>query len=220
MNRLVVFLLMSLGATSLHGWKSTEVKGEQPIFFGTLTTQESNTFYATNISIGRSRTAHDKIVLYEKPKNLAPTAKGNVITVNPAEDLTTAALELQKISKIEVPEAHTIWTWTNTETKRPVKMTYEYIELIITWRSGSSIHYLLELGTEGTRRPVKIFCDVIDEKMAGFRQDGTLFCPGIKKTELRKKGAPFQSIKELALDEPCFKVPEEAGKIASKNNKN
>ncbi len=209
MKRFMLLFLISITLHSfLYSWKSSETKGEQPTFFGTLTTQEGNTFYVTNISIGRSRSGIDKIVLYEKPKNLAPSEKGNIITINPAENLTTTTLELQKVSKISVPTPHTLWTWTNEESKRPIKMTYEYIELRLSWRSGSTSNYLLELGPLDTKTPVKIFCDVIDKQMTGVRQNGTLFCPGITKTDLRKKGAPFQAIKELIINEPCYKVPD------------
>ena len=216
MRKSIVFCsLLLLPFPFLYGWQSPTTKGEQPIFFGTLISQEGHTFNVTNVSIGRSRTEQTKIMLYEKPKNLSVLPKKYEINVNPSEDLTTVTLELQKIRKIEVPEPHTTWTWTNDETKRSIKMTYEYIELIITWVTGSAVHYLLELGSRDTRRPVKIFCDVIDKKIASTRQDGTLFCPGIKKVDLRKKGAPFQSIKELKLEEPCYKVPENAGIIKS-----
>ncbi len=215
MKHYLLFFLISMTiSSSMYGWKSAETKGEQPIFFGTLTTQEGNTFYVTHISIGRSRNGSDKIVLYEKPKNLTSSEKGNNITVNPAEDLTTTTLELQKISKIAVPAPHTLWTWTNEQTKRPIKMTYEYIELTVSWRSGSTSSYLLELGPLDTKTPIKIFCDVIDKQMTGVRQNGTLFCPGITQTDLRKKGAPFQAIKELIVNEPCYQVPNNSGKMA------
>ena len=204
-------LISSLSFVSLHAWKSSETKGEQPIFLGTLTTQEGNTFNVTNITIGRSRSGHDKIVLYEKPQNLMPSEKGNVISVNPSVDLTTAILELQKIQKITVPESQVIWKWTKDDSKRSVKLAYEYIEILVTWRSGSTISYLLELGPENTRRPLKIFCDVIDKKMEGVKQEGVILCQNIQKIDLRKKGAPFTSIQSLALDEPCYRIPKENG---------
>lgn len=214
----ILFSTTLMTAPFLYAWKSPETKGEQPIFFGTLTTQEDNSFFVTNVTIGRSSTDFSKIVLYEKPKDLAPSEEGYLISVNPSEDLTTVILELQKIKKIEVPEPNIIWTWSNAESKRSVKMTYEYIELIVTWQSGSAVPYLLELGAQDTRRPVKIFCDVIDKQVTGIRQNGTLFCPGLKKTDLRKKGAPFQSIKELILEEPCYKVPSNGNNKVTNNN--
>lgn len=212
MNRTTPLILSCLlAAPSLLAWKSTDPKGEQPIFFGTLKSKEGNLFNVTNISIGRSAASKEKILLYEKPKNLQPTAKGNIIPVNPTEDLTTAQLELQKIKSIKIPSPHTLWSWRDPQSKRSVVMAREFIEVIIAWRSGSSVHYLLELGPENTRRPVKIFCDVIDKALETTRTDGTLFCSGLKKTDLRKKGAPFPSIDILQLDEPCYKVPTENG---------
>jgi hypothetical protein len=214
MKWLMRLLFLSILITPfIHAWKSAEAKGEKPIFFGTLTTREDNSFNVTNVTIGRSRDGDEKIVLYEKPKNLMPSEKGNIITVNPSEDLTTTTLELQKISKIAVPEPSTIWTWTKDESKRSMKIVYEFIELAVTWRSGSVSNYLLELGPADTQRPVKIFCDVIDKQITGIRQNGTLFCPGITKMDVRKKGAPFQSIKMLTLEEPCYKIPDNAATI-------
>jgi hypothetical protein len=213
MKRCIYFILLisSLSFIPLHAWKSEETKGDRPIFLGTLTTQEGNTFNVTNITIGRNHTDHAKIILYEKPQNLAPSEKGNIIPVNPLVDLTTAVLELQKISQITVPEPHVIWKWIKDESKRSSKLAYEYIEIMVTWRSGSTVSYLLELGPENTRRPLKIFCDVIDKKMEGVKQEGTILCQQIQKIDLRKKGAPFPSIQSLKLDEPCYRIPKENG---------
>ena len=139
MKRLAYHLLLatSLSIFPLYAWKSGETKGERPIFLGTLTTQEGNIFNVTNINIGRSRDSHEKIVLYEKPQNLKPSTKGYIIPVNPAADLTTAILELQKVKKITVPESQIIWKWTNQESKRTVKLAYEYIEVIVTLSPGT-----------------------------------------------------------------------------------
>lgn len=206
------FLVLSVVSfLPMYAWKSTETKGDQPVFLGTLITQEGNSFDVTNISIGRSRSDQEKILLYEKPQQLTPSEKGNIIPVNPHVDLTTATLELQKISKITVPEPQTIWKWTKDDSKRPAKMSYEYIEIMVTWRSGSTVRYLLELGAENTQRPLKIFCDVIDQKMEGIKQEGVVLCQKIHKIDLRKKGAPFTSIQSLTLDEPCYRIPEENG---------
>lgn len=213
MKKLVYFLLGSMFfyLSPVQAWQSDDIKGEQPIFLGTLSTQEGNKYNVTNIHLGRSRNSHDKIILYEKPQNLAPGPKGNMITVNPSIDLTTATLELQKIKSITVPEPQTIWKWTNEDSKRAVKMTYEYIEVIVTWQSGSSIHYLLELGPEDSRKPLKIFCDVVDKKLDDTKQQGIVLCQKIPKIDLRKKGAPLPSVHSLVLDEPCYRIPKENG---------
>lgn len=211
MKKALLLLLSASLAHEAFPMKSPETKGEQPIFFGLLTTQEDNRYYVTNISIGQSQDSDEKVLLYEKPKDLAPSQQGNIIKDNPSKDLTSTELELQKIKSIAVPEPNTVWKWTNQEANRSVKLTYEYLEITVEWRSGSSINYLIELGPENTRRPVKLFCDVVDKELDGtIRQADKLFCPGIKKADLRKKGAPFQSIKILTLDEPCYKMPEPA----------
>ncbi len=218
MNRLASLSISLLLSCSLHAWKGTEATGDLPIFAGVLTSQEGNVFNVTNISIGRSRDSREKIMLYEMPANLKETSKGNFISVNPTEDLTTVQLELLKIKKIAIPHPHVLWKWKDKDSKRAVSIAREYIELVVTWTTGSSVHYLLKLGPEDTQRPVKIFCDVIDKPLAGVRQDGTLFCPGLKKNDLRKKGAPFPSIKLLVFDEPCFKVPTENGGAIKQNS--
>jgi hypothetical protein len=192
-------------------WQSPEPKGEQPIFFGTLKSREGNIFNVTNISVGRSSDAKQKIKLYEKPQSLAPSQEGNVLKVNPYEDLTTNDLELQKIKKITIAQPYRLWSWRDPESKRSVVTPQEFIEIMVTWRSGSTVPYLLELGPENTKRPVKLFCDVIDAPMKVAAQNGTHFCAGLKKEDLRKKGAPFPSIDSLELEEPCFKVPTENG---------
>ncbi len=218
MNRIISCMFVTLALTqTAHAWKSTETQGERPIFFGVLTSQEGNIFSVTNISVGRSASAQIKIMLYEMPKTMKASAKGNIIPVNPDEDLTTAQLELLKIKKFEVPHPRTLWTWKDPDSKRAVSIPREYIEVIITWRTGSAVHYLLELGPENTKRPVKIYCDVVDKPIQGIRQDGTLFCPGLKKVDLRRKGAPFPSVKTLVLDEPCFKVPTEQSALKETN---
>lgn len=212
MKRHILLASLLILGTS-YCMKTGEVKGERPTFFGTLTTLEGNVFNVTNLSIGRSRGIQEKILLYEKPKNLAPSQAGNILPVNPSRDLTTATLELQKISKISVPEPRTIWKWQVTQPNRQIATTHDYIELLVTWRSGSTIPYLLELGLENSRRPVKVFSDVIDKKMAGKIESGARVCPGINKDDLRKKGAPFQAIQELIIQEPCFAVPKNASTI-------
>ena len=210
----LVYSLIAITAfsiSSICAWGSDEVKGERPVFLGTLETQEGNTYNVTNIHFGKDRNSHDKIILYEKPQNLAPGPKGNFITVNPSVDLTTATLELQKIQSISIPDAQTLWKWTNADSKRSVKMAYEYIEVVVTWKSGSAIHYLLELGPENTRKPLKIFCDVVDQKPEEMKQQGIVLCQTIQKVDLRKKGAPLPSVRSLVLDEPCYRIPKENG---------
>ncbi len=216
MKRLIICSLI-IACSFIVAWKGDEPKGEQPIFMGILESQEGNTFNVTNISIGFSRGAHTKISLYEMPKNISSKTSGDILTINPMEDLTTAQLELQKIKEITVPHPHRIYKWLNSNEKLNTSLTKEFIQVGITWRSGSTVEYLLELGLEKTTKPLKIFCDAIDKPLTGIRQDGTLFCPGLEKKDLRKKGAPFPSIKSLKLDEPCFKIPTEQNNGRSKN---
>ena len=101
MNRYLICSLALALSSPLSAWKDTQANGDQPIFMGVLTSQEDNVFNVANISVGRSRDSREKIMLYEMPKNLKQNAQGNMIQVNPSEDLTTAQLELLKIKKIE-----------------------------------------------------------------------------------------------------------------------
>ncbi len=220
MKRLIATAVVTLSIIpGAHALKSPDANGDHPIFVGVLTSQEGNVFNVTNVTVGRSASAHDKVTLYEMPKDLKSSSKGNMISVNPYETLTTAQLELIKIKKITVPNPQTTWKWKNPEDTRASSMAKEFIEVVITWKSGSAVHYLLELGPENTRRPIKIYSEVIDKPIKGTRQDGTLFCANINKDDLRKKGAPFQSVKSLVLDEPCFKVPaDNVGIIKQPNN--
>lgn len=209
-----IFILLII-ASPAHAWKGTEANGEQPIFFGTLTSQEDNLFTVTNIAIGRSASTKDKVMLYEMPRSLKKSVD-YTISKNPDEDLTTALLELSKIKKITVPHPNVLWKWYDPDSKRATPVAQEYIEVVITWRSGSTIHYLLKLGQADTKRPIKMYSDVVDKPIKGISQNGTLFCPGINKEDLHKKGAPFQSIKTLELEEPCFKVPTEKNDTMTK----
>ena len=219
MKRIISLLIMVAStSTPLYCWKSAEVKGEQPTFFGHLTTQEDNSFYITNISIGKAADEQEKVMLYEKPRNMMPSQQGYILPGNPYKELSTATLELQKIKKIEVPEPHITWKWINNESLRSTKMAIEFLEVIVTWRAGNSTPYLLELGAENSRRQVKLFCDVIDTDFAGLRQGNTMLCPGVKKADVHKKGAPFQSIKMVEIEDPCYKIPDNAGTM--KNNEN
>lgn len=199
-------LVLLMLAHSAHAWKGTEAQGERPIFFGTLTSQEGNQFTITNATIGRSASAHDKVLLYEMPTSLKESTH-HTITKNPDDDLTTVQLELLKIKKIEVPHPSVLWKWNDPESKRAKPIPYEYIEVIVTWRSGSRIHYLLKLGQADTKRPIKLYCDVVDKPIKSVDQNGTHFCPGIEQEDLRQKGAPFPSIKAVEFQEPCYKVP-------------
>ena len=146
-----IFILLII-ASPAHAWKGTEANGEQPIFFGTLTSQEGNVFTVTNIAIGRSASTKDKVMLYEMPRSLKESVD-YTISKNPDEDLTTALLELSKIKKITVPHPNVLWKWYDPESKRATPVAQEYIEVVITWRSGSTIHYLLKLGQADTKRP-------------------------------------------------------------------
>lgn len=207
---LVLIAITSAGHLNCLG--GPEAKNTDVVLFGTLTSHENNTFNITNISIGRSRDSNQKITLYEKPeKPIGAVTKINM-TVNPFKDLTTTDLDLLKISKIEVPEPNTSWLWRKpTDNARTApNSAYEFIEVVITWQDKQRMSYLLELGVENTTTPVKVFCDTIEQNPSTKTTDNPVFCVGIKKTDLVKKGAPFPAIKHLEIKGNCYELPNNA----------
>src|SRR5688572_2285341 len=181
--RLFLLLLLTVSST-IFGLGGPENQGEKPTFFGTLTSKFSPPFPVTNIIIGQSRNVPMEPALYEMPPRPAKTGDIYKLTLNPYKDLTSTKLQLINVSKIEVPEPQTIWRWQS----EPNKPTYEFIELIVTWHDKQKVHYLLELGTEKTSKPVKIFVETTEK--LDIEKNDAMFCPGIDKANLREEGAP------------------------------
>src|SRR5579872_4589815 len=207
-KQFLFFMVLCQSMLSL-AWSGSENAGDQPIFFGKLTSQEGKTFNVTNIIVGRSETGGRSVRVYEMPRTAHSTAGKDkvMITLNPYQDLTTTELDLLKVKKIVVPHAQTSWIWEKkaTDARTPASR-YEFIELEVTWHGGQTSNYLLELGMENSSKPVKVFCDSTNNPIVA--QDAQpMFCVGIKQDELRKKGAPFPSIKELIIDGHCYKAP-------------
>ena len=203
--------IVLLSSIDTFGWSGKDAEGEKPVFFGRLTSFEGNTFNVTNISIGRSRGGDRTVTLYEMPKQKTAGKDKVLIDGNPYHDLTTTELDLLKVKKIEVPSPQTKWIWEKPkEEKRSPTVSYEFIELVVTWKDNQKISYLLELGTEDTTKPLKLFSDSTGQKPIGTSKDSqrAVFCTGIKATDLRKKGAPFPSIKELVIDGSCYQPPQ------------
>ncbi len=200
-------VLLLCFSSSLIGLGGPETQGEKPSFFGKLTSQFTPQFPVTNIVIGHSRSAPLEPALYEMPPRPEKTNDTYTLTVNPYKELTTTKLQLINVSKIEVPEPQTVWRWTTPSNK----ITYEFIELIVTWNDNQKMHYLLELGTEKTNSPVKIFVETT-EKLDMSKTDN-MFCPGINKANLRKEGAPLPSVKELVITGHCYQKPDNASTI-------
>lgn len=216
MNKQLLLVLMLCTNMLLVAWSGSDASGNQPVFFGKLTSHEGRTFNVTNIMIGRSESAGRSVRVYEMPRTPA-SATGKdmmMIPVNPHHDLTTTELDLLKVKKIAVPHPQTSWIWEKpaTDARTPV-MRYEFIELEVTWHGSQPSNYLLELGTEHTTKPVKIFCDSTNVPVSSITPGNTqpVFCVGIKQSELRKKGAPFPSIKELIIEGHCYEAPRANG---------
>ena len=203
MNRLSLFLLC-LAPHTLNAWSGMEPTGAKPIFYGSLTSREGTHFTVSNIVIGTSKESNETIRLYEKPKELDQL--GHTILINPYQQLTTTQLDLTKIQSITVPAPDVTWKWIKESSKRSSPPIYEFIELQITWKESGTINYLLELGLQTTNRPVKVFCNVTPITMPTEKQEGTLFCKGLPRDDVRQKGAPFTAIKELVIDNYCYKL--------------
>lgn len=216
MNKQLLLVMMLCTNMLLVAWSGSDASGNQPVFFGKLTSHEGRTFNVTNIMIGRSESTGRSVRVYEMPRTPASAAGKDVmmIPVNPHHDLTTTELDLLKVKKIAVPHPQTSWIWEKpaTDARTPV-MRYEFIELEVTWHGSQPSNYLLELGTEHTTKPVKIFCDSTNVPVSSLMPGNTqpAFCVGIKQSELRKKGAPFPSIKELIIEGHCYEAPRANG---------
>ena len=93
----------------------------------------------------------------------------------------------------------------------------EYIEVIITSKNDDLRHYLLELGRQDTKRPMKVFCSSMHKEIPIVPQNTDtdvgaigkehLFCRGVRISELEEKGVPFPAIKELSIDGYCHRPP-------------
>ncbi len=214
-------VIMGITLGTLHGWSGTETKGDHAIFHGTLMSHENpkKVLNVTNIGIGKNRESTQVVKLYEMPQKPADTSKLKIIIpVNPYKELTTTDLDLMKIASIEVPETKP-WIWNRpADDKRSAPViAYEFREIVVTWKDSSKMHYLIELGTENTTTPLKVFCDIINEQAANAqKQDEAEFCTGIKKIDLKKNGAPFPAIKKLSVDGYCYEKPQDASAITKK----
>jgi hypothetical protein len=78
---------------------------------------------------------------------------------------------------------------------------------VIVLKNGDSKSYLLELGREDSRNPMKVFCSSIHEPKTAspemVQKEAPLFCKGIRTNELEEKGVPFAALKELKIDGYC-----------------
>ncbi len=208
MKNYVIAMGILVSSLSVFAWGSKEPDGEAPTFYGTLASREGNVFSVTNIMVGTNPQNSEKIKLYEVPVQKDPQEK--TLLINPFQKLTTTDLDLTKVSKISVPEPDIIWQWTNLESQRTHPSVFEFIQVDISWKQGGTVSYMIELGIKNTTHPVKVFCNVINRPMPTQEQNRTLFCQGINKEDLREKGAPFPSIKELVIENYCYKMPEKA----------
>lgn len=212
MNKQVLVIIILCQMLVIKPWSGTEATGEKPVFFGKLTSQEGNTFNVTNISIGRSRAAGRAVRLYELPRISESMQGKDTIKIpgNPHHDLTTTEFDLLKVKKVVVPSPQTSWIWEKPSREdRAPSTRYEFIQLDVTWKGDQTGSYLLELGAEHTTNPIKIFCDSTGNAMisAPALDGGPMFCTGVNQAELRKKGAPFPSIKELVVEGYCYEAP-------------
>jgi hypothetical protein len=214
-------LVNNSAATSLG---NSVKKKDNVSFTGKLISQENpdKAIPVINIGFGRSKeeikTA--QIPLYEKPeKHASPIAGTNEIPldVEPQKQLITTWIDLVEISKIEVPYPNVTWTYQTGKNNSKI----EYIEIVITSNTQTpagpeqqattaptKTSYLIELGRQGTNRPMRLFCDSVDKELPVAKTGEPIFCTGITKRDLREKGVPLQAIKELTIEGYCHKPPE------------
>lgn len=213
----LVLIISSLSITSDCTATSLGVatkKKDNVSFTGKLISQENpeKAIPVINIGFGRSKEEikTEQIPLYEKPeKHATPIAGINEIPLDfePQKKLIVTWVDLVEISKIEVPFPNVTWTYQPNKSGSKI----EYIELLITSNppaagtSKNTTSYLLELGRQGTTRPMRLFCDSIDKELPSQKAGEPTFCTGVTKRDLREKGVPLQAIKELTIEGYCQK---------------
>lgn len=120
----------------LANWAS-QPKTRGARFFGTLTTEQGNTFTVKNITAGPDKKI-EAIPVYEKPQKPDAFVKRdeNHITLNvdPKKELAIIYLDLDKIMQVSVPHPHSVWTYKAEKGSRE----YEYLEIAITEKSKPS----------------------------------------------------------------------------------
>lgn len=217
---LKITTLIVLASTALHGWEGNEPKGNQKIFSGQLTSQKDHQLNVTGIFIGKSRDVRDRVKLYEMPQKPADASGPRImITDKNPKDSMAIDLDLTKISNISVPTSEITWVWRDPAKTSP-SIGYEFIEVVIVWKSdGKSCpksHYLVEIGTEKTTTPLKVFYYVQacgNEVQDSVQGNDTTVCR-VKKQQLTKGEIAFPALKELAIDEGyCIEAPDNASTV-------
>jgi hypothetical protein len=203
-----VVLSIAMHAVLISAWSGEDKKNDQLLdFYGVLVSRQDHTEKVNNIRIGHDRDSAKthKISMYEKPNGEQQMGvKGEIILqTNPKTDLIESFIDLSEVSSISVPNPKVVWHHKSTKSSFNV----EFIELVIVLKNGDSKSYLLELGREDSRNPMKVFCSSIHEPKTAspemVQKEAPLFCKGIRTNELEEKGVPFAALKELKIDGYC-----------------
>jgi len=148
----LLFFTNMIECTSFGSSTTKDLK--QPVnFSGILTTHQGQEYIVDNLSID---TKCKKIPMCSKPSNHTEATLNNEtkqqeikLETNPADDIGT--IDLDEISKINVPSPHIIWYFQKKE-RLPRQ---EFIEVEVITKSDTKRSYLLDPKTP-------IYCDEID----------------------------------------------------------
>jgi hypothetical protein len=209
-----VALSIAMQTALVVAWSGEDKKIDQSLdFYGVLISRQDHVEKVNNIRIGRDRDSAKthKISMYEKPTSAPQIGpKGEMmLQADPKTDLIESFIDLSEITSIAVPNPKAVWHY------KPSKSSFsiEYIEIVIMFKNGDTKNYLLELGREDSRNPIKVFCSSVHESKATatttfLQKESPLFCKGIRTNELEDKGVPFAAIKELKIEGPCHRAPQ------------
>lgn len=201
---------IALHTALIVAWSGEDKNAQSLDFYGEIISRQNQMEKVNNIRIGRDRDSAktQKISMYEKPNSTQQEGpKGEImLQVDPKTALIESFIDLSEITSIGIPSPKLVWHY------KPAKSSFavEYIETTITFKNGDTKSYLLELGREDSRNPVKIFCSSVHEPKDAepemVQKEAPLFCKGIRTNELEEKGVPFAAIKELKISGYCQKV--------------
>jgi hypothetical protein len=203
----------------LINWASPTAQSEGAQFYGILTTREGNTYKVKTLSVGDEKKTK-QIAFYERPRKrvrLQKTSNQSVenklqLCVDPMRALAVTYLDLNEISRFEVPRPDETWVYKAENGSREV----EYTEVVIetSGKQKKQTRYLIPSGT-------KVYCSRIDGDTS---EEMKVQLPAIKTITVKgfyyktpggasPQSIP-QSIKEFREDSPIQAVMNKETKSA------
>ncbi len=173
MKNIPIFIA-TLTVLILINWATPPPK-DGAIFYGTLTTQQDNTFKVDEISIGKAKKTK-QIPMYERPKKKGKIQKnGNkiMLIINPKTDLAITYIDLNEVSEINIPKPDEKWVYKKEKGYREI----EYIEIVVISKNirKTKNRYLI-------------------------KRDTDVYCSGINEAGKEEKKVPLAAINRLIID--------------------